>query len=430
MISPDGIVGAVVSLALLAAVLVVTMAGVTVAGRRIPPATVAVPAAALVGLFGLADWTSIRDELAFIGPTIGFLAAMLVVADICARRGVFAWVGGIIARGSRGSPNRLLQIVFVVAAATTAVLSLDATIVLLTPVAVLTARRIGARIAPTAHATAHLANSASTLLPVSNLTNLLAFGATGLTFLGFAQVMAAPFVVAIVVEYLLFRWFFADQLSAPPSGETPRPPDDESRSEPSAPWFELGVLSALLIGFVVAEPLHIPLAVVATIGAVVLALPYLFRTPREAAVRMVRATDPLFLAFVAALGAIILPVREGPLGSAIAGLIPDGQGLPALLAVAVLAALLANVVNNLPATLLLVPLTVHQPALVLAVLLGVNIGPNLGYFGSLATLLWREVLHRDSASAPPRTYLRLGLVTVPPTLLASVVALWLALRLT
>ena len=104
--------------------------------------------------------------------------------------------------------------------------------------------------------------------------------------------------------------------------------------------------------------------------------------------------------------------------------------MPTVARVAVLAALLANVLNNLPATLLLVPLTMHHPGLVLAVLLGVNIGPNLAYFGSLATLLWREVMHRDTGTTSPRTYLKLGALTVPPTLLASVVALWGALQLT
>jgi arsenical pump membrane protein len=99
-----------------------------------------------------------------------------------------------------------------------------------------------------------------------------------------------------------------------------------------------------------------------------------------------------------------------------------------MLGVAVLAALLANVVNNLPATLMLVPLVVHSPGLVLAVLLGVNIGPNLTYVGSLATLLWRQVLHTRDHPPGAGEYLRLGAVTVPACLLAGVVALWAGLQ--
>ena len=92
--------------------------------------------------------------------------------------------------------------------------------------------------------------------------------------------------------------------------------------------------------------------------------------------------------------------------------------------------MLANVVNNLPATLLLLSvLGPHAPvAVLLAVLLGVNIGPNLTYVGSLATLLWRRVLHRHDAAPGHKDFTVLGVLTVPACLVASVTALWLALQ--
>ncbi|MYR06939.1 arsenic transporter [Gordonia sp. SID5947] len=422
MISADSTFGAVLSTILLIAVIAFTMTA-----RRLSPAVVAVPAAVLVLTLGSARWPDARDELAFMAPTIGFLAAMLVVADVCARTGVFAWVGSLMSRWSRDSPNRLLRIVFAAAAIVTAILSLDATVVLLTPLAVDTARRIGARVAPVGYASAHLANSASTLMPVSNLTNLIAFSATGLTFLGFTATMAAPWVVAILVEYFIFRVFFARDL-----GVRPAPAEvagDSEPDDPRPPRWTLTCLALLLIGFLVAEPLDIPLVGVATVGAVLMAVPSLVSTPRAGTVRLIRAANIPFLAFVAALGVVILPVRDGPLGDAVATLIPSGTGFFALLAVAALAAVLANLLNNLPATLLLVPLVAHQPTLVLAVLLGVNIGPNLAYFGSLATLLWRDVMHRQALPPPSRRYLQLGLLSVPPTLLAAVVALWISVQL-
>ncbi|MGC4963083.1 SLC13 family permease [Gordonia sp. DT101] len=425
MISADNLFGAGMSIALLVAVIAFTMTA-----RRLPPAVVAVPAAVLVVATGLAPWSSAADELEFMAPTIAFLAAMLVVADICARTGVFAWVGALMSRRSRGSPNRLLRIVFAVAAVVTAILSLDATIVLLTPLAVAAARRVGARVTPVSMATAHLANSASTLMPVSNLTNLIAFSATGLTFLSFTATMAAPWLAAIVVEFLIFRFFFGKDLRARPTIATATGNDSvDIRDDPPAPRWTLTCLGLLLVGFVVAEPLDIPLAAVAAAVAVLMAAPLLVATPRSATIHVIRAANIPFLAFVAALGVVILPVRAGPLGDAVAELIPSDTGLLALLAVAALAAVLANVLNNLPATLLLVPLVAHQPALVLAVLLGVNIGPNLAYFGSLATLLWRDVMHRHALPPPSRRYLQLGLLSVPPTLITAVVALWISLQL-
>ena len=121
-----------------------------------------------------------------------------------------------MARISAGRPKRLLAMVFVVASATTAILSLDATVVLLTPVVLATAGSLAVPARPHAYATAHLANTASLLLPVSNLTNLLAFTAAGLSFLHFAAVMALPWLAAIAVEFLLLRWLFARDLSVQP----------------------------------------------------------------------------------------------------------------------------------------------------------------------------------------------------------------------
>ncbi|MGC5248128.1 SLC13 family permease [Gordonia sp. DT219] len=423
MLDAHSSLGTAVAVLCLAAVI-----GVAVSAQRLSPAVVAVPAALLLALLGAVSWSQVVDELRFIGPTIGFLAAMLVIAEVCARTGVFAWIGQILASWSRASPTRLLGLVFVAAALTTAVLSIDTTIVLLTPVAVATARRIGARVTPVGTATAHLANSASTLLPVSNLTNLLAFSATGLGFLSFAGLMAAPWVVAILVEYVIFRMFFASELKSAgtPAIEDGNPPSTARRPAPLATLVMLGLV---LCGFVIAEPLGIPLAAVAAVGAVVMLIAPLRKAPAVTLVRAVRAVNIPFLAFVAALGIIIVPIRLGPIGEWITGLIPSGTQLWALLAVAALAALAANILNNLPATLLLLPMVSHEPGLALAMLLGVNIGPNLAYFGSLANLLWRDVMRRHTIAPPTRRYVLLGTLTVPPTLIAAVGALWLGLQL-
>jgi arsenical pump membrane protein len=108
--------------------------------------------------------------------------------------------------------------------------------------------------------------------------------------------------------------------------------------------------------------------------------------------------------------------------------LPDGDGLLALLTVAAVSALLANLLNNLPATLALLPvLAVGGPGPVLAMLIGVNVGPNLTYVGSLANLLWRRVLGRETPSSEQHT--AIGVATVPLTLLAATVALWAALRI-
>ncbi|HEY7361596.1 MAG TPA: ArsB/NhaD family transporter, partial [Streptosporangiaceae bacterium] len=106
-----------------------------------------------------------------------------------------------------------------------------------------------------------------------------------------------------------------------------------------------------------------------------------------------------------------------------------GTSLPALLATAALSAALANLINNLPAVLVLLPLAAPAgPGAVLAVLAGVNIGPNLTYTGSLATLLWRRVLHERGTGPSLGEFTRLGLLTVPAGIILAVLALWGSLR--
>nr|WP_205861536.1 SLC13 family permease [Planosporangium flavigriseum] len=395
---------------------------------RLPEAAAAVPAAAVVVAAGLVPWPAAAHELALLGPTVGFLAAILVLAHLADAEGVFGYAGAAAARYSGGSPRRLLAIVFVIAAVVTAILSLDATVVLLTPVVFATASTIGARPKPHVYACTHLANSASLLLPVSNLTNLLALAATGLGFLTFAGLMALPWLAVIAVEYLIFRWFFADDLATPARRRTPAPV--------RAPRFALAVLAVTLAGFAASEPLGIHPAWVALAGALVLAGRRLLRRPaglggngRSREVwSLLKAANPAFCAFVFALGIVVLAVSRSGFGALVDRLVPHHADLPGLLAMAALAAVLANLLNNLPATLMLVPPVAHSPGLVLAVLLGVNIGPNLTYVGSLATLLWRQVLHAHDHAPATGEFLRLGAVTVPACLVVAVAALWLGLR--
>ncbi len=404
---------------LVAAVLVFAI----VRPRGLPEFVVAGPAAVVALAVGVVTPAQAWSEIVALAPTVGFLAAILVLAHLADALGVFTWVARVLTRTGGRRPRRLLVLVFTVAAVTTAVLSLDATVVLLTPVVIRAARALGMPVRPPAYATAHLSNSASTLMPVSNLTNLIAFSATGLTFVHFTALMALPWLVTVVIELAIFLVFFRRDLADPTTEVAPAPPVTPAAP---APVLALSVLAVTLVGFALGGAIGIAPGWIAAAGAAVLVIPAL-RDGRTNPRRIVYSADLWFCAFVLALGVVVAGVATGPIGDWLGDQLPDEATLGGLLAMAVVAAVAANLLNNLPATLLL--LAALGPAaptgLVLALLIGVNLGPNLTYVGSLATMLWRRVAARNGCRPELGTFTGLGLATTPLTVTAATVTLWL-----
>jgi arsenical pump membrane protein len=197
-----------VALLLLAA----TLAFAVVRPRGLPEAVVAIPAALLTLVLGILPAQVALEQLRSLAPTIGFLAAVLVLADLCDREGLFEAAGRRMATGARGRPLALLGLVFVAGSAITAVLSLDATVVLLTPVVFATAVRLQLRPKPHVYACTHLANSASLLLPVSNLTNLLSVRVLAVTAPTFAGLMWPAAVTAVLVTVASLAVIFRGSL--------------------------------------------------------------------------------------------------------------------------------------------------------------------------------------------------------------------------
>ncbi len=389
--------------------LAVALVGAVVRPRGLPEIVFALPVTALLILVGAQSWNGADRAVRQLLPTVAFLALILVFGHLCAAEGVFNYLGSLAANASRGSPVRLLALVVALAAGVTAVLTLDATVVLLTPVVLSTVGRLGLRARPHVYACVELSNAGSLLLPVSNLTNLLAFTASGLSFGRFAALMALPWLLTVVLSFgglgLFFRADLHDRGTA-------------ASARPSLPRFGMTVLALTVIGFVVASGIGVRPAW-AALGGVLLLGGRQLLAGRITALRMVQEANLGFCAFVLCLGVIVDAVTTRGLHLRL----PHGTSLPTLLALAFLAAAAANVVNNLPATLAFLPLVAGQPTAVLAVLIGVNIGPNATYAGSLATLLWRRLLPPE-VRPRARDFHTYGALSVPVLIATSTAALW------
>jgi arsenical pump membrane protein len=370
--------------------------------------------AAVAGLLALVTRTVSLDAASEVvvrlAPILVFLVAVTVLAELADASGLFDAAARECARWGRGSTWRLWLLVVALATLSTVLLSLDTTAVLLTPVVLSLAAQLGLPPLGFAMTTVWLANTASLLLPVSNLTNLLAQDSLHLSTLGFASVSWAAALVAVVVTVLVlgvrYRRTFATAYQVPDA------PIVEDRV-----LFGLSAAACLALGPLAVAGL--PVAWVAAGLALVLVIA--FGARRRDVLRFSLVPWRLVL-LVVGLFLVIAAGQAHGLGDLLASVTGDGSSLGALLRMSGVASVGANVVNNLPAYAALEPTAGDVPR-TFALLVGVNAGPLVLLWGSLATLLWRERCRARGVEVTWREFAVTGLVGVPLVVAASTVAL-------
>ena len=360
--------------------------------------------AVALGVLPVPDAVALGERIA---PVLGFVVAITVVAALTTRAGVFDRIADGAARLGRGRGPVLWLLVVVVAVVATVFLSLDTTAVLLTPIVVTLARRVGLPPLPFAMATVWLANTGSLLLPVSNLTNLLAAAGPGLGGGGYVARSALPSLVAVVVPVALLALVHRRDI-----GQSYTLPAPEAVADPVLFRIAAVVLVLLVPALALVDPLlRVPVWVPATAAAVVLAVAFAVRhrpgfTPGMLPVALVVFVCGLFLAVTAA-------GRLGLTGvlTTVAG---TGEGPLALLRLAGTGTVAANLADNLPAYLALEPVG-SSPTRLLALLVAVNAGPLITPWASLATLLWHGRLTAMGLRISWWRFAALGLIAAPLT---------------
>jgi len=347
-----------------------------------------------------------------------FLIGMMALAELARQKGLFDWLAMVAAGHAKGSATRLFDLVFLVGTLVTVLLSNDATAVVLTPAVYAAARAARAEPLPYLFVCAFIANAASFVLPISNPANLVVFGSHMPPLPTWLAHFGLPSLAAIVLTYAVLRFSQRHALRAPLATEfTPQPLTTSARL---TAW-GIGLTAAVLL---LASALDWQLGLPTFCAGLATVL----------GVHLLERASPLPVLRHVAWG--VLPLVAG-LFVLVAGLTQTGlttwlaRELAALAAQSptqagwlggVVIGVASNLINNLPAGLIAGSMNQIAPlptATTAALLIGVDLGPNLSVTGSLATLLWLIAVRREGGHVSALGFLRLGALVMPPALLAA-----------
>jgi len=404
--------------ALLWAISALATAGVILRPMRTPEALWAVLGAALLVLLGL-----ITPARALIGIGKGtdvylFLAGMMLLSEIARREGLFDWVAAFAVNHARGSQRRLFGLVYLVGVVVTAVLSNDATAVVLTPAVFAAARKAGADPLPHLFVCALVANAASFLLPISNPANLVLYASRTPPLGPWLASFLLPSLLAIGATFLVLRWAERARLKGACAAEVTQP--ELTRGGRTA-LFALALTALVLVAV---SALGIRLGAPTAIMGALTAAAVLIRD-RAAPWPLLKGVSWSVIVLVAGLFVMVEALDQAGLAQLLAHQLQAAAAGGARLAAGISGAVLAvacNLTNNLPAGLVASATlkAAHAPRLATdALLIGVDLGPNLSITGSLATLLWLKAIRREGEDVDAWRFLKVGAVVMPPALLLA-----------
>ena len=355
-----------------------------------------------------------------------FLTGMMVLAELARDEGVFDWVAGIAARQSRGSATRLFLLIYATGTLVTTLLSNDATAVVLTPAVLAVVRKAGVKPKPYLLTCAMIANAASFVLPISNPANLVIFAKQMPALGSWLRTFLVPSVGSILVTLVVLWWISRKDLEHEPND------GGEGLQLSSGGKLALAGLllacAALLGASAVGMDLGIPTCIAAFAAMLLVGF-----KDHGAPVRVIKGVSWSVLPLVAGLFVIVEAVEPtGLLRAGITGLeaLAHLPGIAGNLSAGFSVGLLSNAMNNLPVGLMsgaAVQAAMHlshlPDSLRSAVLIGVDLGPNLSVTGSLATILWLIALRREKVAIGGWEFFKAGLVAMPLALLVSLLLL-------
>jgi len=403
------------------------IAAIAAAGVVLRPFNLSEAVWAITGATLLIILRSISIPEALVGVAKGtdvylFLFGMMLLAEIAREEGLFAWLAAVATSHADGSASRLFLLIYGVGTVVTIFLSNDATAVVLTPAVAAAVKAANAREPlPYLLICAFVANAASFVLPISNPANLVIYGSRMPPLLQWLPAYLLPSILSIAATYLLLRWTQRSALRQRVAAEVPRPALSAAGQTAAVGIAATAVV--LLVSSALDIQLGLPTAIAGALTAAVVLI-----LERKNPWIIVKDISWGVLPLVAGLFVLVEALAKTGLIDTIAATLDDGAqrwpvGTGWLAGIGV--ALASNLINNLPAGLIAssaVQAAQVSGQITRALLVGVDIGPNLSVTGSLATILWLAALRREGHSVGFRTFLKIGIVVMPPALLLAIAA--------
>jgi arsenical pump membrane protein len=404
-------------------IIILATAGVIIRPFRLPEAVWAMAGAAALVLLGLLP---VADALSGMRKGVDvylFLTGMMLIAELAQREGLFDYLAALAVDHARGSPQRLFLLVYTVGILVTVLLSNDATAIVLTPAVYAATRAAGAAPLPYLFVCAFIANAASFVLPISNPANLVVFGEHMPHLFDWLRQFALPSIASIVVTYAVLRLTLRRALNEERiASRVLVPPELSHGGKLTA--FGIGAIAMVLIA---ASALDVQLGLPTFICGLVTAAAVLAlsrQSPWPVLKRISWSVIPLVAGLFVMVEALIRIGAIGRLSAALHDMVT--RSAPgAAWSVGLITALADNIANNLPVGLVAGSVAANDhlpPSVVGAMLIGVDLGPNLSVTGSLATILWLVALRREKIDVSAWRFLKIGALVTPPALLAALAA--------
>lgn len=407
---------------------ILTIAGIIIRPFKIPEMVWAVAGAALLLIFRLISFADATSGILKAVDVYLFLLGMMMLAETARNEGVFEWLADIATRKANGSASALFLMIYLVGIVVTALMSNDATAVVLTPAVAVGVRAAGIKNPlPYLLICAFISNAASFLLPISNPANLVIYGNDLPTLTQWIPMFLIPSITSITITFLILRFSQRKELKV-----SIRKDILGVKLSKAGKVAAYGILITSIV-LMIASMNGISLGMMTAIMGLTTSLIVLIVAKKKPNA-ILKGISWSVIPLVAGLFILVVGIGKTGILDHLSDLLSletqKSESVTALFG-GTIAAFASNLFNNLPAGLIAAHAiqSAHVSGLVRAsVVIGIDLGPNLSLTGSLSTILWLVAIRREGLSVSGWTFLKTGAVVMIPALFATLLALYIIMR--